>query len=106
LEKDQAASAIVQNEIDDVSQALEVVRKKKRRHALWTLMGISPAALLPAIGLMMEGSEGLLLILVLLVTLTQAYGWAKNRVKEKELEESLRLLSGAALKERQEAVGR
>ncbi|NNM05305.1 MAG: hypothetical protein HKO65_09395 [Gemmatimonadetes bacterium] len=94
LEKNQAASTIIQAEIDDVSRSLELVRKKKGRHALWALLGISPAAVIPAIGLMMEGSETLLVVLVLLVTITQGYGWAKNRVKEKEFEETLRRLTG------------
>ena len=90
----EASSAVIQAEIEDLSKDLEKVRGKKRRHALWALLGLSPAALLPAIGLALEGSDGLLVLLVVLVVVSSTFAWAKNHLKEKELKDSIRRLRG------------
>ncbi len=89
---DAGTAALVEVGIQEVLEDLVAVRKKKRRHALWAILGLSPAALLPAVGLLMEGSLGLLIILGVLVTGTQIYGWSKSLKREEELEESLRRL--------------
>ena len=84
---------MVQGEIEDVMEDLRAMRKKKRRHAVWAFLGFSPAAVLPAAGLLLEGSMGLVILLSGLVTVTQGYGWAKSLKREEELEESLRRLT-------------
>jgi hypothetical protein len=91
---DEAASLVRQTEIREAAERVEAVRKKKRRHGLWALLGISPAAMLPAIGLLLEGSLGLLVLLGFLVTGTQGYAWMKSMKEEEEAEEALRRLLG------------
>jgi hypothetical protein len=89
-------AALVQAEVEEVLEDLRKVRKRKKRHALWAIIGLSPAAVIPAVGLLMEGSLGLFVILCVLVTATQIIGWSKELKREGELEDRLRRLIGEA----------
>lgn len=77
---------------EDLVRRLQAVRKKKDRHLFWAVVGITPAALIPAVGLLMEGNTGLVVVLLVLVLLGQAYGWVKAVLEAKELEEAIRQL--------------
>lgn len=86
---DLSEAALVQAREEELLDDLMSVRKKKRRHALWALLGLSPAAVIPAAGLFMEGSFGLFVLLCVLVTATQLIGWTTSLKREEELEEAL-----------------
>ena len=94
-------STLVQSELEDLKRELRVVQKTERWHFVWAMTGISPAALIPMIGLFHEGSFGVLLLLAVLVTISQFYLGGKaatrahrltqaiDRLREKESFDSL-----------------
>jgi hypothetical protein len=79
-------------EVEDLEGRVRLLRRKGRDHLLWTLLGISPAAIIPAFGLLLEGSTGLLALLGLLVTLTQGFAWVRVSREAESLEKRLRHL--------------
>jgi hypothetical protein len=94
--KDSGSAAIALAEREDLERKLHAVRKKKNRHVLWAMLGISPAAIIPAIGLLAEGDMGLLMVLLVLVFLAQVHGWGKTSKEARELEKELLQLSESA----------
>lgn len=80
-------------EKDDLAARLRIVRRKEKRHLLWTILGFSPGAAIPALGLMREGSTGLLLLLGGLVVVVQGYSWNKAAREAEKLEKQLLRLS-------------
>jgi hypothetical protein len=86
------SSVLLRSEIEDLERELRAVRKKERWHFVWALVGISPAALIPAIGLAWEGSFGLVVLLALLVTVSQFLLGVKATGKANRLERALESL--------------
>lgn len=84
------ASAV---EREDLEARLGVVRRKERRHLLWTVLGVSPGAVIPALGLLREGNTALLLLLSGLVVVSQGYSWARAAREAERLEKQLQSLS-------------
>jgi hypothetical protein len=82
-------SAIIQAEVEDLERELRAVRKKERWHFVWALTGVSPAALIPAMGLVLRGNYGLVVPFVLLVTISQFYLGVKAAGKAARLERAL-----------------
>ena len=82
-------SAIVQAEVDELERELRAVRKKERWHFVWALTGMSPAALIPAIGLFLDGYYALVVPFVLLVTISQFYLGVKAAGKASRLKKAL-----------------
>ncbi len=87
---DKGVMALALAERDDLEMKLQAVRKKRGRHVLWLALGVSPAAAIPALGLLAEGETVLLAVLLLLVFITQVYGWVGTSREARELE--IRLL--------------
>ncbi len=83
------SSILLQSEIEDLERELRAVRRKERWHFVWAFVGISPAALIPAIGLFREGSFGLVVLLALLVTISQLYLGVKAIGKAARLKKAL-----------------
>jgi len=94
--KDSGATAVDLAEREDLEERLLAVRKKKNRHLLWAVLGLSPAALIPAIGLLVEGNMGLLIVLLVLVFFGQVYGLARTSSEARKLEKELLELSNGA----------
>ena len=86
------SSVVAHLELEDMELTLQKVHRKEKRHLLWMVLGISPAAVLPALGLLREGSLGLLVILGVLVTFTQWYSWTKASKEAERLEKAIRQL--------------
>ena len=76
----------------DLERQLEALRKKGRRHLTWALLGISPAAIIPASGLLAEGSTGLFFLLSGLVVVTQGFAWARSNREAAGVEKELSTL--------------
>ena len=83
------SSYLIQVEVEDLERELRAVRRKERWHFVWALTGISPAALIPAIGLFREGSFGWVVLLAFLVTISQFYLGVKASGKAARLKKSL-----------------
>ena len=84
---------ISEMEREEVAKEIASLRRKGRRHLLWAFLGVSPGALIPALGLMREGSTGLLMLLGVFVVLTQLFSWGKTERKVEKLKEQLTLPS-------------
>lgn len=80
-------------EKEDLETRLGIVKRKEKRHLLWAILGFSPGAVVPALGLMREGSTGLLLLLGGLVVVYQGFLWNKSAREAERLENQLHLLS-------------
>ena len=79
-------SAVIESQIHELVGDLRATRKKRRWHYTWLLLGISPGAVIPAMGLLAEGSLGLLVSFLVLVAFWQIYLGAKASSKMDELE--------------------
>ena len=80
-------------EREDLERRLLVVRRKERRHLLWAVLGFSPGAIIPAMGLMREGSTGLVFLLGVLVVVSQGYYWNRAAREAEGLEKKLHRLA-------------
>jgi hypothetical protein len=87
-----ASSAIRATEMKELEEELRGVRRKANWHFVWTLLGVSPGAIIPALGLMGEGSRGMLILLGVAVTISQGYMGAKASTRAKELETAIERL--------------
>lgn len=77
-------------EVDEMERRFETAQRKEKKHLLWMVLGLSPAAAIPALGLFLEGSSGLLLLLLGLVAVTQAVSWNRAAREAERLEAELR----------------
>ena len=90
----------------DLEARLRIVRRKKNRHFLWTILGFSPGAAIPMLGLMREGNPGLVVLLSGLVVVVEGYSWYRAARETRRLEEELKLLSdGRGVRFPQHALG-
>ena len=94
VEESAAASLLIEYEVEDLERKLRAMQRKERRHFVWALTGISPAALIPMIGLFLTDSFGLLVLLALLVPFSQLYLGVKASGEVSRLKKSLEALRG------------
>ena len=87
------AELLLEVERDELARRIAKLRRKGGRHVLWALLGLSPGAFIPALGLMREGSFELLLVLVVLVLVTQVFLYARTTNEAARLEKELERLS-------------
>ena len=85
-------SAILQAEAEDLERELRSVKKKERWHFVWALTGMSPAALLVAMGLFLDGSYALVVPALVLGTVSQFYLGVKASGKAARLRRALEAL--------------
>lgn len=60
-------------DLADARERLDRAERKAARHLAWALLGLSPAALVPFLALLIEGSITLLAVLLVMVPLVE--GW-------------------------------
>jgi len=80
-------------EKEDLETRLKIMKRTEKRHLLWIILGFSPGAAIPALGLLREGSTGLLLLLGGLFAVYQGYSWNRAAREAERLEKQLRQLS-------------
>lgn len=66
-------SALTSTDLADAKRELVAAEGRAKRHLVWLLFGMSPAALIPFVGLLIEGSPELLFVLIWLVLIVE--GW-------------------------------
>ena len=71
--------SLARADLADARERLDGAERKAARHLAWALLGLSPAALVPFLGLLVEGN--LTLLAVLLVTVPFVEGWRYRRAK-------------------------
>lgn len=76
-------------ERDDILEALAAARKAETRHALWCMLGVTPAAVIPLVGLALEGNVALMAVLCGLVVLVEGWRWVAASRKVRGLEVAL-----------------
>jgi len=73
----------------DLELRIRAARRRERRSAVWAFLGISPAAIIPGLGLFLEHNFGLLILLGFLVTLTQLIRMGRAGGEARALESEL-----------------
>ncbi len=86
-ERRQALPPALRADLTDVELALERARKKEARHFAFAVFGMSPAALVPFVGLALEGEGALLAVLCVMVVIVEGWRWfmARDRVRSLEV---------------------
>jgi hypothetical protein len=72
----------------DLTERLEAARKAEVRHFIRCMLGVTPTAVIPIVGLALEGNVALLALLCVLVVLVEGWRWirAGRLVKRIEME--------------------
>ena len=78
VRRDEAALSDV--DLADALRELEIAERRASRHLLWATLGLSPAALIPFVGLLAEGSLVLVVVLTTLVFFVE--GWRHLRASK------------------------
>lgn len=81
------ADALVRSrELQDLAERLDRARSRSSRHLLWAWLGVTPVALVPLVGLLLEGSLGLAVAMSAGVAAVELwrYGRAQREVRDLE----------------------
>jgi hypothetical protein len=105
-ERDSGASLASHFRLEDMEHRLDAVRRREKRHLLWMFLGVSPAAAIPALGLFLEGSSDLLLLLFLLVSVVHCVYWNKAAREAERMEKEVFRLRTETLTESEEPLDR
>lgn len=73
-------------DLHDVEGELRRARKKEVRHLVWAMFGVSPAALIPLLGLALEGEIALVALLCVMVVFVEGLRWIRAGKEVKRLE--------------------
>ncbi len=76
----------------DLTERLTAARKAEVRHFIRCMLGVTPAAVIPVVGLALEGNVALLALLCVLVTLVEGWRWIRAGRLVKRLEGELALV--------------
>jgi len=80
---------IARSDLDDLTHALEKARKDEFRHFIWCVLGGTPAAVIPLVGLAARGEAALIAVLMVLVFLSEGWKTLKAGREVKRLEAAL-----------------
>jgi hypothetical protein len=69
----------LRSKVQDLEEALEARRRATHRHFLWAVLGLSPAAFLPMVGILRGGSLVLALVLGVLVSSVEVVRGMRTR---------------------------
>ena len=83
---------VIASEIADLEEALRKRESQGRRHLLWGLLGMSPAALLPFLGLLRSGAGELAIGLVVAVVVVELARGGKASLDSRKMRKQLRTL--------------
>lgn len=76
-------------ERQDLVERIAAARKAEMRHFIWCMLGITPAAAIPLVGLALEGNVALMALLCVLVVLVEGWRWIRAGRLVKALEAEL-----------------
>jgi hypothetical protein len=79
-------------DLHDLQGELRRARKREVRHFVWAMFGVSPAALIPLLGLALEGEVALVALLCVMVVFVEGSRWIRAGKEVKRLEEALETL--------------
>lgn len=78
---------LISADLTDARTALGVAEDRASRHLVWAMLGLSPAALIPLVGLVVEGSLNLIGPLIALVFLVEGGRYLSAQREVKRLQE-------------------
>lgn len=78
----------------DLVEELRLARKAELRHLVWCMLGMTPAAVVPFVGLALEGNVALMALLCVLVVWVEGWRWIRSGRRVKALEADLARLDG------------
>jgi hypothetical protein len=87
---------VLRADAEDLTQRLRLARRKETRHGIYALLGFTPAALIPFVGLFLEGNLGLVAVLFVLVVFVEGWKWIRAGKEVKQLEALLQALEAEA----------
>ncbi len=79
----------------DLTERLEAARKAEVRHFIRCMLGVTPTAVIPIVGLALEGNVALLALLCVLVVLVEGWKWIRSGRLVKRLQGELAKLEDA-----------
>lgn len=71
--------ALAEADLADARARLEGAERKAKRHLTWSVLGLSPAALVPFVAFLAEGSVALLAALLVMVPLVELVRWRRAK---------------------------
>ncbi|HSW29827.1 MAG TPA: DUF2007 domain-containing protein [Longimicrobiales bacterium] len=89
-------SAVQQADRRDLTERLEAARKAEVRHFIRCMLGVTPTAVIPIVGLALEGNVALLALLCVLVVLVEGWKWIRSGRLVRRLRGELATLEEAA----------
>jgi hypothetical protein len=78
----------------DLVEELRAARKAEMRHLVWCMIGLTPAAVIPFVGLAIEGNVALMALLCVLVVFVEGWRWIRSGRSVRALEAQLARLDG------------
>ena len=88
----EALPPVARADLDDLTHALKAAQKKEFRHYVGCLLGVTPAALIPVVGLAMKGEVALMVLLSVLVCFSEGWKAVKFSREVKRIEAALATL--------------
>jgi hypothetical protein len=86
---DRPLPPVLRADFDDLTEQLRLARKAETRHAVSCVFGVTPAALVPLAGLVMEGNVALIVVLGVLVVFWEGWRWIEASKTVRRLESAL-----------------
>jgi len=80
----------------DLTQRIEAARKAEVRHFIRCMLGVTPTAVIPIVGLALDGNVALLALLCVLVVLVEGWQWIRSGRLVKRLQGELARLEEQA----------
>jgi len=88
-------SPVQASEKRDLEERLQAARKAEVRHFVRCMLGVTPTAVIPIVGLALEGEVALLALLCVLVVLVEGWRWIRAGRLVKEIQAGLARLEEA-----------
>lgn len=87
---------VLRAEAADIEERLRRARKAEMRHVVFMFLGITPAAVVPLVGLALEGNVALMALLCVLVVFVEGWRWIRAGREVQRLEDALARLEEEA----------
>ena len=84
-----ALTPVARSELDDLTSALEKAHKDEFKFFVRCLLGVTPAAVIPLVGLALKGEVALIALLCVLVVFSEGWKAVKANREVKRLEQAL-----------------
>jgi hypothetical protein len=77
---------VLRADAEDLTERLDAARRAETRHGIYALLGFTPAAVIPLVGLFLEGNMELLALLFVLIVALEGGKWIRAGKEVQRLE--------------------